>query len=80
MLLNTIKSPVLKRASCDKNGFEVDGNTVPTAGGESFVCCVMKSLSCRADRTEFQIHKELWQRDPSSGRVILPGFQGTIYA
>lgn len=60
MLLNTIRSPVLERAGCDKNGFEMEGS-VPTAG-------------------EFQVHKELWQRNPASGKVILPGFEGKIHA
>lgn len=35
MRLTTIDSPILKRAGCDKNGFEMDGNTAPTAGGKS---------------------------------------------
>ncbi len=33
MLLNTIKSPVLEKAGCAKNGFEQEGQ-VPTAGGK----------------------------------------------
>jgi hypothetical protein len=36
MRLNTIDSPVLKEAGCDKNSFEISNNPVPTAGGTSY--------------------------------------------
>jgi len=63
MLLNTIKSPVLKRAGCDKNGFEVDGHTVPTAGEFQ-----IQKQHWQQDRTPGK-----------QGRDIIPGFKGVNY-
>ena len=63
MLLNTIKSPVLQRLGYGTNGFEQNGNKVPTAG-EFQVHKELWQQDKSADK---------------SGKEILPGFVGRNY-
>jgi len=63
MPLHTIKSPVLQQMGCGQNGFEQNGNTIPTAGEFQ----IQKEL-WQQDKSK-----------DKSGKEILPGFMGRNY-